>query len=314
MSNRIPILILGGSDRRPGPVPFGLTREQMLAGFKGARRLPWGPCLAGELIERVRESGRFADPILIGPRQVYQGLVDCEIASIEGDLAATLASLRDLVRHRFEPLDPVAFCACDVLPTADEIRRLMETGYDPVAECFFWGQLVATGPEAMGASGWKPSYAVRPAPGEAPVNVYPGHLVIARCGALRMRLTNHLLQLAYRHRNLDLRKRWLPMLARGLGRLMFEYVRNLFRLRPSALSITIPRQCLRAYKKYSRGELTVPDFGDAAARVLLHRDYRGAAKISPVQFAVTPLVSFAKDVDTVAEMDELFANGYGRAL
>ena len=129
-----------------------------------------------------------------------------------------------------------------------------------------------------------------------------------------MRLTNHLLQLAYRHRNLDLRKRWLPMLARGLGRLMFEDVRNLFRLKPSALSITIPRQCLRAYKKYSRGELTVPDFGDAAARVLLHRDYRGAANVRPVQFAVTPIVSFAKDVDTVAEMDELFANGTGRAL
>ncbi len=309
MPSPLPILILAGSDRRSGPLPPGMTREEMLSGFKGARPLPNGRCLAGELIERVRDSGPFADPILLGPQQVYGDLVDCEVVSVEGNLPMTLAVLRDLLRHRFDPLAPVAICACDVLPAAEELRELMRTGYEPMAGALFWGEFIVAEPTDMGASSWKPAYAFRPTPSDAPLNMYPGHLFVVRGGALRMRLTNHLLQLAYRHRNLELRKRLRPMILRGLGRLIIEDFRNLFRLQAPSLAVGIPYHCLRAYRKYRRGELSVADFCNAVAQLLLHRDYRRAATFPPVQFALTPLVSFAKDLDTEVEMQELLANG-----
>src|SRR5438105_5690896 len=101
MPEAMPILILAGSDQRPGPVPQDLQPDDMLSGFKGAIRLPWGRSLAAELVDRVRATGRFQDPLLVGPKTVYAGLVDCEIIDVEGTLTATLRRVIDVVRTRF---------------------------------------------------------------------------------------------------------------------------------------------------------------------------------------------------------------------
>ena len=55
MPDRLPILVLAGSDRQPAPVPRQLKADDMLTGLKGALRLPSGRCLAGELVERYRD-------------------------------------------------------------------------------------------------------------------------------------------------------------------------------------------------------------------------------------------------------------------
>src|SRR5947208_9184596 len=90
MIDRLPLIILAGSDRQAGPVPAGLRPEQVLRGCKGAHRLPSGRPLVAELIGRYRGSGRFADPIVVGPEHVYRGLIDCEVVHVEGNLADTL--------------------------------------------------------------------------------------------------------------------------------------------------------------------------------------------------------------------------------
>ncbi len=94
MPTRLAIIVLAGSDPYPAPVPPGLQQEDMLSGYKGSHRLPWGRCLAGELVERVKESDRFEEPILLGPRRVYEGQVNCKIVDVDGNLMTTLRCAR----------------------------------------------------------------------------------------------------------------------------------------------------------------------------------------------------------------------------
>ena len=48
-NNRLPIIVLGGSDSRPGHVPKELESADMLSGCKGALALPSGQTVAAAL-------------------------------------------------------------------------------------------------------------------------------------------------------------------------------------------------------------------------------------------------------------------------
>ncbi len=303
MGATLPILILAGSDQRPGPVPSALSKADMLSGYKGALPLPWGGCLAGELVNRLRRAGRFADPIVIGPRSVYAGLLDCEIADVEGTLGVTLSRVARLLHDRFPADQPVAITTCDILPTPDELRELLQTGYDPHADCHFWWQIVAAEPGDLGASAWKPRYALRNEVGAPPQTVYPGHLVILRPEAVRFELINQLLVAAYRYRNWPLRKRFFPILLRGLGLLIKQDLLNLGRLQLPTLTCSMPWHLLRAYRGIRRATLTLPEFERHLARTVLHRRYCGSGR--PFVITMTRHVAFAKDIDTRGELEEL---------
>ncbi|MCZ6681017.1 MAG: hypothetical protein O7E52_27665 [Candidatus Poribacteria bacterium] len=304
MPTRLAIIVLAGSDPFPGPIPRGLKQEDILTGYKGSHRLPWGRCLAGELVERVKESDRFEDPILIGPRRVYEGQVNCEIVDVDGNLMTTLRCAFEVIRSRFSPFSPIAFFSCDILPTPDEIRRLLETCYDPYQKCMFWWQLVEAQPDDLGASGWKPSYQIRPDGGQPPKNLFPGHLIIARPGALRTSLTSRILELMYRYRSRDIHKRHFPMIGRSLGRLVLEDFRQLFLFKSPVLSVSIPYHVLRACYKLRRQQMTVSDFEYAVGKTFLHREFHHSADGRPVVFSITRIASFAKDIDTKAELAE----------
>lgn len=302
-----PILILAGSDQRAGPVPPGLSRGDMLSGYKGALPLPWGGCLAAELITRLRETQRFAEPLLIGPRSVYAGLVDCEVVDIEGSLAVTLSCVARLLHERFAADRPVAITTCDILPTPGELCELLQTGYDPHSDCQFWWQVVAAEPDQLGASAWKPRYALRVDASAPPQTVYPGHLVVLRPEAVRFELINHLLVAAYRYRNWPLRDRFLPILLRGLGLLMKQDVLNLRRLQWPTLTVSMPWHLLRAYRGVRTATLMLPDFERHLARTVLHRRCCNAPR--PFVIALTHHLAFAKDIDTRAELEELVRIG-----
>ncbi len=304
MPNHIPIMILGGSDSEPGPVPEDVERSRMLRGYKGAFELPIGHCLAQELVERIRSTELFQEPVIFGPRRVYDGVVDCRLFNVEGNLAQTLQAMRTEILRQPDLSQPVAFIACDILPTSEELRELLETCYLPNSDSCLWGQLVAVEPTAMGASSWKPVYQFPPDDGAEPHTMYPGHFVIARPAAVRIRLMNHLLQLAYRHRNLRLLSRPFPMITKGMGRLMLEDSRNLLRGQLPVLSVSIPWHCLTAFVRFQCGRLSVPEFSRSVMKVFLHRDYHHSDS-SPVVFSTTSLCSFAKDIDTEDELAEL---------
>ncbi len=305
MPDTMPIFILAGSDQRPGPVPATLEAGDMLSGFKGTLPLPTGRTLVAELIARLRCCGRFSDPLLMGPRKLYSQLVDCEIVDVEGTLVDTLSSLIEIAQKRLAADDPLAVIACDVLPTPEELCELLSREFDPQADCQFWWQMVTAQPESLGASGWKPGYNIARQPDVPPEIAYPGHLAILRPSAIRFEVLLRLLSLAYRYRNWTPSRRMPPMLVRGVGMMLLEDTRNLRRGQLPILTASIPWHLLRAYRELQTHRLTVPGLERHAARVLLHRQFREAER--PVVIATTNIVSFAQDIDTRAEFEDICA-------
>ncbi|NIP86069.1 MAG: hypothetical protein GTO03_11080 [Planctomycetales bacterium] len=309
MSDRLPIIILGGSDQRPSTVPQQLASTDMLTGFKGATPLPWGRTLAAELIRRVQATKRFLDPVLIGPRQVYQDSLDAQVVHAQGSLVVTIRTAMEVIAQQCDPAQPVAIMACDILPSSAELLEVLENDYQPHRQAMFWWQMVQATPAELGASHWKPVYPIRPTAEQQPLTLYPGHLVIFRPQALRVGLASSMLELAYRYRNRDIRRRYLPLVFRSLFRLLAEDLRNLGRLQLPILTIALPVRGLWGYYCLRRQRLTIRQVETNISQLLLHRHYHHAADGRPVVVSVNRVLSLAKDIDTQAELAEAVAAG-----
>jgi hypothetical protein len=301
---RLPLVILAGSDPGSQRIPPGLAAGDLLSGHKAMTPLPNGKPLIGELIARYGASGRFERPLVVGPvRRFAPEMLGCDVVDAEGDLAATLGAAVAAIRERFTLATPIAISASDILPTADEIVDLLAASYDPVRECAFWGELVAAEPHEMGASAWKPAYrmGVR---GGSTMSVYPGHLVILRPQALRIDVVIRLLHLAYQNRNQSLLRRMVGIHARGIGVLVRQDLANLRRGQAPTLALTIPIHSWVSYFRYRRRRLTVEQFERVFTRTFVHRDHHRTAGGRPTVFSLTRTLSFAKDLDTKAELEE----------
>jgi hypothetical protein len=309
MSDLLPIIVLAGSDSQPVTVPAELSTSAMLTGPKGTLQLRSGRCMAAELVARIRASQRFAEPLLLGPRQWYAGTVDCEISHVEGTMIQTLRHLTDILQNRFSGAQPVAVTPCDILPSSADFQRLLDEDYAPHADAMFWWQMIEGQPAAMGAGAWKPSYHLPPSVGQEPRSLYPGHLVIARTSTLRFALMNRMLELAYRYRNRVLTQRYIGMTCRVLGTLLRQDLRNLARLQLPMLTVQIPYLGLRGFFRYRRGKAALSEVENFLAKSFLHRRFHRAAGGRPVVISVSSLLSFAKDIDTQAELDELDSAG-----
>jgi hypothetical protein len=305
MFERLPLIILAGSDEGRSAVPDQLQADDMLDGPKGDKVLRSGRCLVEELVHSVRESDCFSDIVIVGPKRRYGGKVSCDVVDVEGNLVNTLQSVVDTVQARYDVQQPVALSSCDILPTAGDFRSLLNDSYAAHRESHFWWQMVEATAEQMGASHWKPAYHFPEAPGEPQRRLYPGHLVVTRVASLRIHLGTRLLQLAYRYRNRMLRKRYLGITLRMLGTLISEDLRNLLAGKPPTLTFSVPYRGLSAYFKYQRRELTLRDYERAVASIMLHREFHRSSGGRPVVISISPIVSFAKDIDTVAELEEL---------
>lgn len=301
---RLPLFILAGSDEHRANMPRAMRGGDMLEGYKGAIRLPNGLPLVAEVVRRFRDTDRFQDPVLIGPARIYRALeLDCEVIDSEGDLSRTLARTIAAIHERVGVQHPVAITTCDILPSAVELTQLLDHHYEPSHECVFWGQLARAKPPSMGASSWKHGYRITH-DGEASDRLYPGHLTIVRPDALRVDLTIRLLHLAYRHRNMPLLRRAVMMSLRGLGMLLWQDLRNLPLLQLPILTVTIPYVCWSAYMAYRNGHLSVTEFESAVMRLFVRRSHRHRNAGHPVVFAVTDILSLAKDLDTKEELLE----------
>jgi hypothetical protein len=307
MSDLLPIIILAGGNERVETVPTGLTPDDILRGFKGAVKLPSGRCIAGELIERICESGRFEKPILVGPRRIYRDLVACEISDTSGDLLATVTELTRLLAERY-PDRPVAVSACDILPTAADFRNLLDESYAPYVNSGFWWQMIAAEPEEMGVSRWKPSYRMRLSPERPLLNLYPGHLLILRPTAIRLDWFNRFLMLAYRFRNRGLYERVIRITLRVMRLWLADDLRRVASFQWPGRVVAAPYGIFRTYVKYRLERVTVPDLADELTRqIMVPGGTRGLDH--PASFAVTRIRSFAKDIDTRTELEEILRDG-----
>lgn len=303
MTDPLPVLVMAGGNDRVETVPEGVAPDDVLKGFKGAVRLPSGRCIADELIQRMRDSRRFEDPVLVGPRYVYGDLVDCEISDTTGDLLANIRRFATLLTERY-PERPVAVSACDILPTAEEFRSLLDEGYTPSAGSGLWWQMIAAEPREMGVSSWKPSYRMRPAPREPLLNLYPGHLLVLRPNAVRLDWFNMFLMMAYRYRNRSIYERLIRITLRAVGLWLEEDWRRLRRVRCPGRTLAAPYGILKTYLRYTARRLTVPELAAELSRQIMVRDDAGGMP-HPVAMTVTRIRSFAKDIDTRRELEEV---------
>ncbi len=310
MSDLMPIIILAGGSERVEAIPDGLTAGDLLRGYKGAVKLPSGRCIAGELIERICESGRFEEPVLVGPRRIYRDLVDCEISDTTGDLLATITELTRLLTQRY-PERPVAVSACDILPTAADFRELLDESYAPYSNSGLWWQMIAAEPAQMGVSGWKPSYRLRLSPERPLLNLYPGHLLILRAGAIRLDWFNRFLMLAYRFRNRSVYERMIRITLRVLCLWLAEDLRRIASFQWSGRVVGAPYGIFKTYFRYCLERLTVPDLAAELTRQIM---VPGRELDHPAAMAVTRIRSFAKDIDTRTELEEVLRDGAAKPV
>lgn len=280
--------------------------DEMLAGFKGLLPLPGGKVLVAEIMDRYLSSGRFRDPVLVGPARVYaKAALPGEIVDCDGSIAETLQTAVRVIEQRFSAEHPVGMTTCDVLPSVADIRELLAAGYDPITDCVFWGEFIEAQPARMGASEWKPFYSFTDPDGGGLRNVYPGHLMILRAAALNVDITIALARLAYLYRNRPLLRRLPGMMAHGVAMLARYDFTQWLRGRWSASACSVPWECLRAYGQYRGRRLGLREFEQAFTRTFVRKSYRHAAAGRPARFVVSPILSFAKDLDTKAEFAEV---------
>ena len=296
----LPVAILGGSDRRPGPLPAA-SGLHPLNQYKGIALKVGGRPLVAHLVERLAAAG-FGPVSIAGPARIYAPLeLAAELVDTDRDVAA---NLRAAVEHhgRRGP-GPMALLACDVLPTAQELARVRDLWAEsPRADLWLPFVRFPRRPEALGAFGWKPTYHLEVA-GEGPLDILPGHLGIFDPGALRLPLLYRLLGIAYRTRNHSVAVRRAAMLRASIVSLLGRDLGGLLRLRAPTLTWTVVRSGLRLARNLRAGRLSLAELERLIGRIFLRRGQGGTG----VRLPVTDVLSLALDVDTEEEARELLS-------
>ena len=178
-----PIIVLSGSDRRPGRMPEGEQAFHPLSGYKGVDLRIDGRALVIHVIERLQASECFAAVYVAGPADAHReviagaGITEECLIDVDGRIGENVRAALEAVRRDF-PGQPIAFTTCDVLPDAELLRRVMRRYGECVPCDVFFPLIAAPANEAdMGASTWKPTYSLVDAPGEAPRKVLPLSLI-----------------------------------------------------------------------------------------------------------------------------------------
>ncbi len=299
----IPVAILGGSDRRPAYLPESGAVLHPLAAYKGAAVTLGGRPLVACLVERLLAAGGFGPVAVIGPERVYAPLdLPAEVIDSDGSVAA---NLRAAIERHAGCQGPMAVMACDVLPSVDELadlRRRFEA-----TPCRLWLPLVQgpEDPERLGASAWKPTYALIPRSGSEPVRILPGHLCIFEPDALRLPLFYRLLDAAYRSRNRPLAHRYPVLLGAALSELIAGDLRLLAGLHLPTRTVATVYSGLRLVLGLRAARLDVEGLERIVARIVLRRRHGKLPRDEQVRLPILDVLSLAADIDTEEEAREL---------
>lgn len=303
---RIPLLILGGSDRKPAVLPAGGPGKRPLRGYKGADLRIGGRPLIALLIERLKACAEF-DPLWIaGPSRIYREaetgvpVIDTD-STFAGNIRLGLETI--LEAH---PPGPVAVITCDVLPDPAELKALL-LDYHGQGACDVWFPLIrAPGePDRPRAFAWKPDYRIVPEAGAAPVRVLPGHLLIADIAALRLDLVYRLLHIAYCTRNRPIAARRRSMAARVIFRLLYQDLLRLLSLRLPALTWTLLASGLRMAHRLKAGTILRSELEEAVGKIVVRSRHRRRFPRRGVRLPILEGPTLAQDIDTEEEAEAL---------
>jgi hypothetical protein len=303
---QLPMVILGGSDRKSSRLPDGSEDKHPLSGYKGVDIRLGGRPMVEVIVERLRTVGSF-DPIYIaGPVKAYDQ-VRCPASLIDanGGFGQNIQTAMDFVRAA-HPDHPIGFLTCDVLPETDSLRGLM-ADYGRSAPCDLWFPLVQAPEEKerLGASSWKPLYSIAPEEGAPVMRILPGHLVVVDPAALRLKFLYHLFQMGYRTRNRPIDRRRSVMVRSLLMGLLFQDLLHVLGLRFPALTWTVLRAGITAARELRDGTITRARLENFLREIFVKYRHR---KRFPDRRVVLPMVDvlwLAKDIDTEEEAREL---------
>jgi hypothetical protein len=302
----IPLIVLAGSDKAPASLPQDGVQLHPLKGSKGHEVKIHGRPIIELLLEQIRGCRCF-DPVFVAaPAAIYgEECQGCRIIDTDKTFGTNVVTA---VQRAADvcPDRPLAITTCDILPTTEELERVMED-YFRHAPLDFWFPLVSAPREArkLGASFWKPQYSLTPHGEPAARKILPGHLVVVDPAALRLPLIRHSFDLAYRSRNRSILYRlWLILSHLFLG-LIVQDIMNLSRGRPPTITLDVIFQGVALSLHLRKGIIT-PEESAARLRKIFVR--RGHRRRHPDRRGRLPLVdefSLAKDIDTQEEAREI---------
>ena len=287
-------------------MPEAGREKHQLKGYKAVDLRFRGRPLISIVVERWRRSGAF-DPIYVaGPESVYRPFAaDFEIVDTDGSVVANLraASQRVLAENAESS---IAFSTCDILPEVGELQPLLDEYWEH-APCDFWVPQIRV-PEnvgELGESAWKPQYKIIPRDESTGVATLPGHLIIVDPKAVRAKLLFHMLELAYRSRNMPISYRRTYILQRILLSLIWEDLKGLLRLHPPLMTWEIVSNGLALARGLREGELDEVELGRLVRNIYVFRSHRREFPDRRGRLPVLSGLSLAKDIDTLEEAREV---------
>ena len=306
-ARRIPLIILGGSDREPAALPPQGRDLHPLSGCKGIDVRLGGRCLIEHLVDRMRRTGVF-DPIWVaGPAAAYRrAAASVEVIDTDRGFGENIRTGLETVM-RACPGTVVGFTTCDILPDPVELDALLDDYHRGAPSDLWFPLILADEGEELGASGWKPRYRIAPAAGEPPAVVLPGHLTIVDPASLRLSMLYRLFELGYRTRNRPIRYRRSYMLRHVLWTLVRQDLFHLLALRLPTVTWDCVRSGLAAAAGLRSGAITRPELESHMRRVFVKRAHRKNHPERRVRMPFLRAMSIARDIDTVEEARALGA-------
>ncbi|MCB1036157.1 MAG: nucleotidyltransferase family protein [Acidobacteria bacterium] len=302
----LPLVILGGRDRRGSELPEEGHDKHPIHGYKAVDLRIGGRPLISLLLERLRACGCF-DPILLaGPERVYRPVCpDLPMVDTDGSFGQN-------IRAAFEALEGishvghVAFTTCDVLPEPKELRALL-ADFETHRDLDFWMPQIRVprGPEALGESGWKPRYRLVPEGETEAVDSLPGHLIVVDPKAVRSNLLFRLFDLSYQTRNRPVAYRRAVIARHVMLNLVLADLRLLARLELPTATWDIVLNGLAIARGLRAGTMTAEELAHRVRKVYIRRSHRRRHPERKGRMPVLAGLSLAKDVDTEEEAREL---------
>ena len=309
MSNEtLPLLMLAGSDRRPGALPAEARGMHSIVAYKAAELHARGRALIEWVLDRYEASGRFGPIWIAGPRSAYGSLDPrARIVDTDADVATNLE--RGLAAIAREHEGPVALSASDILPDPDELRALVLDWESAPSALWFPMIRAPQRREDLEAFAWKPEYAIHPEPDLPAVNVLPSHLGIFDPRALRLAFLFELLRLGYRTRNRSVATRRRVILGRTLWALLREDVRHVLGLRLPTLTFSVVASGLTVARGLIRKTIDRGTLERAVARVILTSRHKKRSPDRRVRLPILDAMSLARDFDTEEEWRQVVGDG-----
>jgi hypothetical protein len=301
-ATRPPVIVLGGSDRKPVELPSEGRHQHPLSGYKGVDIRLSGRSLVDHLVERLRACKGFSSVFVAGPERVFGGLVDSEaLIDTDGTFGQNITAALETVSRSF-PDSPVAFTTCDILPEISALERLM-ADYQRCFPCDMWVTLVQAprDPRQLGASEWKPEYRIVPEPGQPGLATLPGHLIVVDPQALRLGFIVDLFQIAYTTRNRPITRRRNTMLRQLVLKLLYQDILHVLGMRLPTLTWTVVSAGVSAAGKLNRGTITRASLENALRRMFVKQRHRKRYPHRRVVVSITDEISLALDMDTEEE-------------